>query len=231
MESGNDTATEAEREHTYREIRRATSGITVRPGANETASFLLAEMKASFERAVAALASLESKATALLGVVVAAASALGLFGFHGEPARAATPTVLAAMALTIVALVALLWVLRAKDSLSPNLSSYVSGAMMREDNRIGVSLALAEYYGKVRAKVALRYRNESRLLFAAYLGIAAAAVILLFDAASTVHRNDDESHSVRMQQHHDAATQPPKRPTPAPHPRHTAGIHRPQGNS
>ncbi|HTD33293.1 MAG TPA: hypothetical protein VK665_06515 [Candidatus Elarobacter sp.] len=212
MDSNYEVATSAERERRYREVRRITSGIVpIRPGAIETASVLLAETKSSFDRIVAGSANIESKATVFLGIVAGTASALGLFAAHGDRAQLARPVLPIAMALVVIALVSLLCVLRAKWFPSPNLGPYVSAAMVQEDNRIGVSFVLAEYYGEMRARLHAENRRDARFLLTAYTATAIAAFVLLLDAAATSRWDAPGTQSRQARQLRTAAPHSPKR--------------------
>lgn len=176
---------EADRERSYDAIRSVTEGLdAVRPGAIETAAFLLAEAKTSFERTAADSANLESKATAALGIVAGATSVLGVFGTRDGKPIIATPIVTAAMCCVLVALVCLLYMLRAKRLESPDIGSYVSAAMVREDNRLGLTLTVAETYLYMRDRFGRTLRQDGRALFLAYMAIAAASISLLVNAVS-----------------------------------------------
>jgi hypothetical protein len=181
-----DSLGQAERERRYREIRAATASFgAIPPGATETASFLLNETKASFDRAVADLTALEAKATVVLGIVAAAATALGLFGGRSGSALFATPLLAVAAILVIIALITILSVLRTKGLPSPNLVSFLSPAIVRRDHRIALALALAEYYATAQTTVRADGRKEARFLFIAYGALSAAAVVLLLNASVT----------------------------------------------
>jgi hypothetical protein len=72
-----------DRERSYHAIRNATAAIVVpRPGTVETAIFLLSEAKGSLEHSVAESASVETKATSLLGIVAGACGTI-CGGSHG----------------------------------------------------------------------------------------------------------------------------------------------------
>jgi hypothetical protein len=179
-----DAVTEADPEQRYREVReRVLAAGTPRPGATETASFLVDQTKASFDRTLANATNVESKATVLLGIVAAAATALGLFGAHGGSGLFATPIGGLAGILVVLSMIALLCALPARELTGPNLDPYVSPAMVREDNRIGLALALAEHYGTMQARVRAQIRRDRRILLTAYLAVGAAAVLLVLNAA------------------------------------------------
>jgi hypothetical protein len=215
VDSRRDTATEAERERYYRGIRRSTSGIeTLRPGAIETATFLLTETKASFDRAAGGATNTESKATVFLSIVASAASALGLFGAHGDRTHVMTRNLAIATTLIVAALVSILWTLRAKWFPSPNLNAYVSAAMVAEDNRIGLSLALAEYYGEMRVRLETRNRRDARVLFVAYAATAAAALTLLLDVAGLSRETSSPKRPISSQSVHARLKTPTVRGSP-----------------
>jgi hypothetical protein len=175
----------AERERSYHAIRRTVAAIdVVRPGAIETANFLLDEAKSSFARTVSQSANLESKATTLLGIVAGATGVLGVFGTRDGRAAIETPLVGIATVCILISLVCLFYVLRAKRFESPDISSYVSAAIVREDNRLGLALALAESYRYVRARWARDVRIEGSVLFSAYLATALASIFILANAVS-----------------------------------------------
>jgi hypothetical protein len=175
----------AERERSYRVIRGAMAAIeVVRPGAVETATFLLSEAESSFVHTVAESANLESKATTLLGIVAGATSVLGVFGTRDGKAIFATPAVAVAMIFVVIALVCLLYILRAKRFDSPDLGSFISAAMIREDNRPGLALVLAETYRTMRHRLRLDSRDDGRALFLAYAATAAASLALLLNAVT-----------------------------------------------
>lgn len=179
-----ETVSEADREQRYREVRKWTLAAgTPRPGAFETASFLVDQAKASFERTLANATNVESKATVLLGIVAAAATGLGLFGARSGSGLFATSLGGVAGILVVVAMIALLCALPARELTGPNLDPYVSPAMVREDNRIGLALALAEHYGTMQARVRAQIRSDRRILLTAYLAVGAAAVLLVLNAA------------------------------------------------
>lgn len=177
---------EAERERSYFGVRRATAAVEVlRPGAIETATLLLAEVKVSFEHKVDESANLESKATTSLGIVAGATSVLGVFGTRDGKIVVTTPTVIAAMMCVVAALVCLLYILRAKRFGSPRLGSYISAAMVREDNRLGLILTVAETYRYLRDEFERALRSDRHALFIAYAAIATASILLLINVANS----------------------------------------------
>ena len=213
MDVGHESLDEGERERRYREIRAATAAFgAIPPGATETASFLLNETKASFDRAVADLTALEAKATVVLGIVAAAATALGLFGGRPGSALFATPLLAVAAILIIIALITILSVLRAKGLPSPNLVSFLSPAIARRDHRIALALALAEYYATAQTVLRADGRRQARLLFTAYGSLSTAAVVLLLNAAVTMHP-DTARRAASSFGHRPPTNGSPNRPT------------------
>lgn len=198
VDAGQPTA--AERERSYHAIRRAAAAIdVVRPGAIETAAFLLNEAKTSFERTLAESANIESKATTVLGIVAAATGALGVFGTRDGKLIVATPLVTAATSCVLASLVCLLYILRAKRFASLDVGSYISAATVQEDNRLGLSLVLAELYRQIRDESARHCALEGRALFAAYGAIVAASILLLVNAVGGGPGTAAQSHVVSSQ--------------------------------
>jgi hypothetical protein len=181
--------TDADREAAYTAVRSAVAAIeVVRPGAVDTALFLLAEAKASCERVSEHSDNLESKATTLLGLVAGASGMLGVFGTSRDgKSIIATPIVLGAAALTVAAIVCLLYVLRAKRVPIPGLDIFISSAMVADDNRLGLALTITRLYAWMRNELAREIRSEPRALFYAYTATAAAAVLVLLNVAVTSH--------------------------------------------
>jgi hypothetical protein len=187
MVSDHPEPTDAEREAAYRAVRSAVSAIdALRPGAVDTAMFLLAEAKASCERVSASSDNLESKATTLLGLVAGASGVLGVFGTSRDgKSIVATPLVLGAVALTVAAIVCLLYVLRAKRVRTPGLDVFISSGMVAADNRLGLALTMTRKYASLRNELAREIRSEPRALFYAYTATTAAAVLILLNVAVT----------------------------------------------
>lgn len=184
MDSGQPS--EAERKRSYYRVRSATAAIDVlRPGGVETAMFLLGEVKAGYDHKVAESANLESKATTSLGIVAGATSILGVFGTRDGKIVVTTPLVIAAMMCVLAALVCLLYILRAKWFGSPRLGSYISAAMVREDNRLGLILTVAETYRFLRDEFERTLRSDRHALFIAYAAIATASILLLVNVVNT----------------------------------------------
>jgi hypothetical protein len=150
--------------------------------------FLLAEAKASCDRVSAGSDNLESKATTLLGLVAGASGVLGVFGTSRDgKSIIATPILLGAVALAVIALVCLLYVLRAKRVPTPGVDVLISSGMVAEDNRLGLALAITRMYASMRGLLAREVRSEPRALFCAYVATAAAAVLVLLNVAVTSH--------------------------------------------
>jgi hypothetical protein len=197
-----------ERERSYHAIRSAVAAIdVVRPGAIETANFLLDEAKSNFERTVSQSANLESKATTLLGIVAGATGILGVFSTRDGSAAIKTPLVGIATVCILVSLLCLFYILRAKSFESPNMSSYVCAAMVREDNRLGLALALAETYRYVRARWARELRIEGSALFTAHFATVLASVFLLLNA---IHVHEAAPHRAGGPTHTGNSLQKPK---------------------
>jgi hypothetical protein len=172
-----------QRENAYRAIRRATAAIeVVRPGALETAAFLVDEAKASYKHSATVSANLESKATALLGVIAAASGVLGVFGSRDGKSIVATPFVAVAMICVLIALTCSLYILRAKRFEYLDLGSFISAGTLREDNRLGLSLVLAETFRTIQIRWRSELRYDSRALFLAYAATGAATIALLVNA-------------------------------------------------
>lgn len=57
--------------------------------------------------------------------------------------------------------------------------------MVREDNRLGLMLLVAEAYLYMRDRFARALRQDGRALFLAYMAIAAASISLLVNAVGT----------------------------------------------
>lgn len=193
MDSNQPDATQ--RENAYRAIRRATAAIeVVRPGALETAAFLLSEAKANWEHTRADSTNLESKATALLGIVAAASGVLGVFGTRDGKIIVATPLATAAMACVIVALICMLYMLRAKRFDGVDIGPFISGAMVRDDHRIGLTLLVAETVYDMQVQLRREIEYDSRVLFLAYVATGAAAIALLANAV-TVYPSNPSFHA------------------------------------
>ena len=179
--------TDADRQAAYTVVRGAVAAIDVlRPGAVDTAMFLLAEAKASCERVSANSDNLESKATTLLGLVAGASGLLGVFGTARDgKSIIATPVVLGAVAFAVVAIVCLLYVLRTKHVPTPGLDVFISSGMVADDNRLGLALTITRVYASMRNELAREVRSEPRALFCAYAATAAAAILVLLNVAVT----------------------------------------------
>ncbi len=192
-----ETVSNRDREKAYVEVRglidRVPKGSPHLDAPHfETAAFLLEEAKAGFERVDSGSNNIESKATSLISIVAGASSALGIFGFTKDgKAVVATPTILAAFAFAVIALIALLYVLRSKSYKNPGIDAYVSAGMVAEDNRVGVALSLAKAYRESRDVLGETIRYEPLVLFIGYVAIATAAGLVLINAATA--RTDIQS--------------------------------------
>jgi len=178
--------TDEERRRSYAALRATVAEVgTLRPGAVETASFLLDEAKTSFERARSLSGTLENKATMLLGVVAGASGALGVLGFARDSKETIfTPLLVAALGCAVGAILCLLYVLRMKSLEDPDIGPFISVAMLAKDNRPGLALALANAYNDMAQQQLHDVRHEPRAWLAACLATAAAAVLIVINAIS-----------------------------------------------
>ena len=148
----------------------------------ETATLVLDSEKSSFERTYAGSGNLEAKATTVLGIVAGASSAFGLFGIaKSGDAVVATPMLSAAFMFILVSFVALLYMLRAKTVITPDLRVYLTPAIAREDNRVGLALSLAARYNEMRHELRQEIAAEPHALFVAYSSVATAAMLVVLN--------------------------------------------------
>jgi hypothetical protein len=176
--------TDEERQQSYLALRTAVAAIeALRPGAVETATFLLDEAKTSFDRASSRSAALEAKATMLLGIVAGASGALGVFGFARDGKTIAfTLPVFAALIFAVAAMLCLLYLLRTKLLNEPDVGPFISVATLAEDNRPGLALFLATSYYEMTLQQLYDTRHEPRVWLAACLATAAAALLIIMNA-------------------------------------------------
>lgn len=99
----------------------------------ETALLIRDTEKDSFDRTYAGSDTLETKATALLGIAAGATSAVGIFGLGKDGAHpVATPPLVAAILFLGVAIVSALYMLRAKPFDVADLSIFTMPATLGE---------------------------------------------------------------------------------------------------
>jgi hypothetical protein len=152
----------------------------------ETATLVLDSEKASFERTSTGSDNLEAKATTVLGIVAGASSAFGLFGIaKSGNAIVATPLLFTAFMFILVSFVALLYMLRAKTIITPDLRVYLTPAIAREDNRVGLALSLAARYNEMRHELRREIAAEPHALFVAYSSIATAAMLVVLNTIAS----------------------------------------------
>jgi hypothetical protein len=175
--------TEEQGEAAYTELR----GIIARLDPNktpsvETATFLLDTEKASFERIYSGSDNLESKATTLLGIVAGATSAFGVFGLAKTGSGiVTTPIILTAFGFVIISIVALLYMLRAKTFDIPDMTPYLTVATVGEDNRVPLTLVVAQRFREMREQLRREIDAEPNALFIAYASIAIAAALVVIN--------------------------------------------------
>ncbi|HEV3088716.1 MAG TPA: hypothetical protein VGX96_16010 [Candidatus Elarobacter sp.] len=166
----------------------------------ETAALMLDSEKESFERTYAGSENIEAKATTMLGVVAGASGAFGLFGVaKAGAAVVATPMLFTAFTFVLVSFAALLYMLRAKTMIAPNLHKYLTPATVREDNRIGLSLSLAMRYNEMRDELRREMAAEPHALFVAYASIATAAMLVVLNTtvpSGGSHLNSGPRHTM-----------------------------------
>jgi hypothetical protein len=170
----------ADRESVYRGMIASVAGVV--PNA-PTAKLLLSESKDRYKHADEHRQNIESKATALLSVVAGATSALGIFGMTRD-GKTIVATVMSAhaVAAAIVALVCLLFVLRAKRVIYPNIAAWVSKSTISYPNEAALALVLAESYNDSANINKEHTRRDSIALFLASVSIALAAVLVIIQA-------------------------------------------------
>lgn len=151
----------------------------------ETATLLLDSEKESFERTYTGSDNLERKATTLLGVVTGASSAFGLFGVAkpGSPITL-TPIIFTAFTFVLASFAALLYMLRAKTFITPDLRVYHTPVIARDDNRAALSLSLAARYNEMREDLRRETSAEPHALFIAYGSLAIAAMLVVLNTIS-----------------------------------------------
>jgi len=177
------TISEEERAAAYAELRAIIGRLDESKAPSvETATFLLDTEKDSFGRIYAGSDNLESKATTLLGIVAGATSAFGVFGLAKEgPAVVTPPVIFTAFGFIIVSIVALLYMLRAKTFGIPDMAQYLTAATVGEDNRVALSLVVAERYSQMREQLRREIEAEPNALFIAYAAIAVAATLVVLN--------------------------------------------------
>lgn len=151
----------------------------LRPGATETAQFLLGEAKESFQRTAARADRFEAKATTLLGIVAGASGALGAFGLSRAPVRMGSPLVVVALGAITVAMLAALHLLRSKRRIDVDMTPFFSTKIAESDNRFALALTMAQLYGDMTNDLRFELKNDWRILLAAYGATAVAAVLLI----------------------------------------------------
>jgi hypothetical protein len=104
-----------------------------------------------------------------------------------------TPTLFAAFAFVLASFAALLYMLRAKTFVTPDMRVYVTPAVAQEDNRVGVALTLASRYNESREKLRGEVSAEPQALFVAYTSIAIAALLVVLNAAAPASRQPETS--------------------------------------
>lgn len=175
--------TEEEGKAAYTELRGIITRLdqTKTPSV-ETATFLLDTEKESFERTYSGSDNLESKATTLLGIVAGATSAFGVFGIaKAGSTLITTPIILTAFGFVIISIVALLYMLRAKTFDIPDMRPYLTAATVGEDNRVALSLVVAQRYREMREQLRRKIEAEPNALFIAYASIAIAAALVVLN--------------------------------------------------
>jgi hypothetical protein len=175
--------TEAEGEAAYTQLRSIIARLEEsKIPSVETATFLLDTEKDSFERIYSGSDNLESKATTLLGIVAGATSAFGVFGIAKAGSTiVATPIVLTAFGFVIIAIVALLYMLRAKTFDIPDMTLYLTAATVGEDNRVPLALVVAQRYREMREQLRREIEAEPNALFVAYASIAITAMLVVLN--------------------------------------------------
>jgi hypothetical protein len=171
-------------EAAYNELRavqdRVGSGVTLNV---ETAIMLEEYAKASFETTSSGSDSIEAKATAMLGIVAGATSAFGVFGIakDGKPITL-TPLLFAAFAFIVLAIIALMYVLRAKDLTVTDVGPYASAKTVSADNRAAMALLVAQRYREAQGQLSRAVAGEPNALAIAYGSVAVAAALIFLNA-------------------------------------------------
>ncbi len=98
------------------------------------------------------------------------------------------------MACVIVALICMLYMLRAKRFDGVDIGPFISGAMVRDDHRIGLTLLVAETVYDMQVQLRREIEYDSRVLFLAYVATGAAAIALLANAV-TVYPSNPSIHA------------------------------------
>jgi len=175
--------TEVEGQAAYDELRSITDRLDEGKSPSvETATFLLDTERESFERTYSGSDNRESKATTLLGIVAGATGAFGVFGLAKiGSALITTPIILTAFSFVMVAIVALLYMLRAKTFEIPDMAPYLTAATVGEDNRVALALVVAQRYLQMREQLRRQIEAEPNALFIAYTSIALAAALVVLN--------------------------------------------------
>lgn len=171
----------------------------------------------------------------MLGIAAGATSAVGIFGLGKDGAHiTATPPLVAALAFLGLAIVAALYMLRAKPFDVVDLSTFTMPATLGEDNRAPLALLIAGRYRDARRRLSRELSSEPNVLAVAYGSIALAAVLAALNALSQPTTASSKGQPAAADAHRQTAAVPVARcsGTSAPRPISTpCGCPQPMGKS